>query len=127
MILQQDAALRRLAESRRHLELAGRHVGAIVVRPALELEHLDAVQPVLDAAIGARHDARVLPHIDLGRDADVGHELGARIDVVQRRERAIAVDAEFRVRMPFVVEQSDIRARAARRRRSDRAPRSVDR
>src|SRR5690349_23876875 len=51
------------------------------------------------------------------RDADIGHELGARVDVVQRRERAVAVDAVLGVRMAFVVEDLVFEAerRAARR------------
>ena len=104
VVLQQDAALCRLPECRRRLELARGDVRAIVVRLAVELEHLHAVQPVLHRSIGARDDARVLPHVDLRRHAHVGAQLVARIDVVERGERAIAVDALLRVGMAFVVQ-----------------------
>ncbi len=77
---------------------------AVIVRAALELQHLYAIQPVLDRAVSARHDARVLPRTDLGRDAHVGHQLRARQHIVERGQGAIAIDAELRVGVPLIVE-----------------------
>jgi len=88
---------------RRH-ELARGDVRAEVVGTALEFQHLHAVEPVFHRAVRPRHDARVLPHIDLGCDADIRLERRTRVDVVQRGNGAIAVDAELGVGMTFVVE-----------------------
>jgi hypothetical protein len=83
VILQQDAAFRRFSEARRGLELAGGHLVAVLVGATLEFQHLHAIEPVLDAAVGARHDAGVLPGIYFRRDTHVRHELRSRIYVVQ--------------------------------------------
>ena len=81
-----------------------RDLRAVIGGVPVELEHLHAVEPVFHRAIGPRHDARVLPHVDLGRDSHVGHQPGAWQHVVERGQCAIAVTTQLRVRVTFVVE-----------------------
>src|SRR5687768_9356612 len=60
---------------------------------------------MLDRAIATSDDACVLPLARLRRDAEVAHERGARLEIVQRCQRAIAVAALLGVGVTLVVEE----------------------
>src|SRR5688572_25075844 len=104
VVLQQDAPFLLIAESRRRPELARGEARAEFVIAALECEHAYAVQPVLDHAILAHRDARVLPHAGLRPHADIRTQFVPRVQIVERGQRAVVVPPLLRVRMFLVVE-----------------------
>src|SRR3954471_7360503 len=97
VVLQQDMAVLRLAEPRDVLELALRDGGAQRRRVELVLEHLLAVEDVLDVRAADDHFAGV------PLAGGVHRPIVRREDVVQRR--GLTVRADLRVGVPLVVYQ----------------------
>src|SRR5262249_52742948 len=99
VILKQDVAFADFAESLRGFELALGDVLLQVLAAALELDHLDAIQPVLDM-IAFDDDSCLVEFAD-------GIELlgfACRDQVVKRSGGAIARDPRFGVGMIYVIQ-----------------------
>src|SRR5690606_20680633 len=103
MVLQYDIAALLDAETGIFGELAGLIEAVPAFAPDLVLDHLLAIQPVLDV-VAARNDARLVP---LPCRAD---DTGRRRDhVVQRARPAVTIHAGVGVRVTLVIEDLHLR------------------
>jgi len=78
VVLEEQASSSR-AEAREFFVLAARDHGGEGGGGALVVDHLDAVEPVLDDAVRAHDEARVLPRVDLRDEAEAAVILRAGI------------------------------------------------
>ena len=105
VFLEEDIAIGPLAKIGDRVEFAFGDELAKFRRAALILQDFGPIQPMLDM-FAFRNNQRVVPLADV-----IGlFILRSRDQIVERTKRAIAVAAEFRVRMPFVIEHLKFRA-----------------
>ena len=111
VVLQQDAAVRPLAETRPHLVLAVGDQRAEHLAVAIELDDFLVVQPVLDTAV-VRDDASLVPlpnALELLRAA-FSLQVFGRDQVVERTQCPVAVDTRLGIRVYLVVQNLEFAA-----------------